>query len=336
MTPQRFAAALAAALALAACGAPDPTVSERSFSAFGTITTVQLIEPDASRRARAHAAIEARYRELERDWRSFGPGELGRVNARLAHGERARLSPALRALVVRSLEIKERSGGFFDPRVGGLVALWGFHDLGEKTPVTPPDPAAVDELRDASINRAELRVEGDDLVTTAPVTLELAGIAKGAALNVGRKTLIDAGIKAALVTIGGDVIALGLHGSRPWRVGVQDPRGSGTLGTIELADGEAALSSGNYERQFATPDGRAHHILDPRTGRPTTGAAGVTVIAGDAALANAAAVALMVGGTEEFERLSAALQIESALLVAEDGGVVRSDDMAGRLARMPD
>ena len=331
MTRPRFAAVLLAATALSACSAPEPSISERSFSAFGTITTVQLIEPDAGRRERAHAAVEARFRELERDWRSFGPGELGQVNARLARGERARLSPPLQALVARSLEIKERSGGLFDPRVGSLVALWGFQDLGEKTPDTAPDAATIDALRTASIARAELRLDGEELVTTAPVTLELAGIAKGAALTAGRETLIAAGIKAALITIGGDVIALGQHGSRPWRVGVKDPRGAGTLGAIDLADGEAALSSGNYERQFPTPTGRAHHIIDPRTGRPTTGVAGVTVVSHDAALANAAAVALMVGEVADLERLATTLGIGTALQVSVDGSLMQTGAMQRRL-----
>jgi thiamine biosynthesis lipoprotein len=106
---------------------------------------------------------------------------------------------------------------------------------------------------------------------------------------------------------------------------------------VALADGEAALSSGNYERYFQTPAGRAHHILDPATGRPSQGTAGVTVIARDAAWGNAAAVALMVGGRESFAALARALAVDCALLVTEDGERLLTPGMRQRLqAPQPD
>jgi len=58
------------------------------------------------------------------------------------------------------------------------------------------------------------------------------------------------GIRNALVNIGGNVLALGQHGKRPWRVGIQHPRKPGALATLELRDGEAIGTSGDYQRYF--------------------------------------------------------------------------------------
>lgn len=329
------AALLVATLAMlgpAGCGGPAPVV-ERVIPVFGTLVTVEIAAPEGPRTRAALDRVEALYRQLDQDWRSFGPGELGRVNARLARGEAAGLSPRLAALVARALELQERSGGLFDPRVGRLVGLWGFRDFASGDPAGPPAQGAVDAARDADIGRATLRLDGLRLVPSAPLELELAGIAKGSALAAGAAELGAAGVADALIAAGGDVIALGTRGGRPWRVGVRDPAGPGVLGTVELAPGEAAASSGDYERRYRAGGEVAHHVLDPRTGRPARGAAGATVIGTDPELANVAALALMVGGPDAFDDLAVRLGVECALLVTPAGELRMTPAMQRRLLR---
>jgi thiamine biosynthesis lipoprotein len=325
-------AACAAALLVAGCQRA-PATTERVIPVFGTLVTVEIAAPEGPATRAALDRVEALYRELDRDWRSFGPGELGQVNERLARGEPATLSPRLALLVARSLDVSARSDGLFDPRVGRLVELWGFQDLAGRDPHGPPADAAVAATRAATIGRAELRLQGLTLTTTAPVRLELAGIAKGSALAAGAAALRAAGVRDALIAAGGDIVALGRRGDRPWRVGVRDPLGSGVLGSIELAPGEAAASSGNYERRYEAGGRVAHHVIDPRTGAPSRGAAGATVVGMDAELANAAALALMVGGPGRFEELAARLGADCALLVTDAGELVATPAMSRRLAR---
>ncbi|GIK35313.1 MAG: hypothetical protein AMXMBFR45_04180 [Gammaproteobacteria bacterium] len=324
------AAAAIALLCLGACGR-EPPVVERVMPVFGTLVRVEIAGGNP---AAAHAALdqlEALYRRIDVDWRAFGPGELGRVNARLAAGQAATLSPELARMVARSLEIRERSGGLFDPRVGPLLHLWGFDDLAHRTPATIPDDASIDTLRATALGAAELRLDGLQLSTTAAVTLDLASVAKGSALVAGAAALRTAGIRDALIVAGGDVLALGSRGQRPWRVGVRDPLGPGLLGHVDLADGEAAVSSGTYERHFDAGGRRFHHIIDPRSGRPAQGAAGSTVIGRDPELANAAATTLLVGGPESFDDLTRRLGLSCALLVATDGRRLLTPCMQQRL-----
>ena len=322
-------AALLAALLLGGCQEPTP-VLERIIPVFGTIVQVEVAGADPAAADAALDGIEALYRRIDVDWRSFGPGELGRANARLAAGEPVLLSAGLAHLVARSLEVRELSGGLFDPRVGPLIRLWRFDDLAHATPAAPPDEAAIDAAR-AALQAAVLHLDGRQLSTAAPVTLELAGIAKGSALAAGAAMLRAAGIHSALIVAGGDVLALGSRGPRPWRIGVRDPLGPGVLGRIDLLDGEAAVSSGNYERQFSAGGRRYHHIIDPRTGHPARGAAGTTVIGRDPELANAAATTLLVGGPAAFTGLARQLGIDCALLVTEDGQRLTTPCMARRL-----
>jgi thiamine biosynthesis lipoprotein len=74
------------------------------------------------------------------------------------------------------------------------------------------------------------------------------------------------------------VIALGAHGDRPWRVGIQHPRRPGTLATLDLRDGEAIGTSGDYQRYFEAGGRRYSHLIDPRSGKPAAGMQSVTIL----------------------------------------------------------
>ena len=68
------------------------------------------------------------------------------------------------------------------------------------------------------------------------------------------------------------------HGKRPWRVGIQHPRKPGALATLELRDGEAIGTSGDYQRYFMLGGKRYCHLIDPRSGHPVQGVQAATVL----------------------------------------------------------
>src|SRR5262245_41949657 len=111
----RLVTALAAATLLAGACAGDAETRQHVVPVFGTLVRVDVAGADEATAESAFAALDALYARLDRDWRSFGDGELGRVNALLAAGRPAELSPELARLVARSLEIRDASGGLFDP-----------------------------------------------------------------------------------------------------------------------------------------------------------------------------------------------------------------------------
>lgn len=322
-----------AALALHACAEP-PQVHSRLIPMFGSMAEVRILDHDAGRSAAALDAIESLYLGFDRDWRVFGDGELGRVNAALSSGQRAAVSPALQRLLRRSLDMRELSGGLFDPRIGALVGLWGFTDLGHSLPAQAPAEASVERLRRETLGRATVHLEKDVVWSDAPVALDCNALAEGAALRAGAELLRALGIGQALIDTGGDLLALGRNGRRYWRIGVRNPLGAGMLGTVDLQPGEAVASSGRYERRFGA-GGEHHHILDPRTGRPTHGSSGATVIDRDPELADAAATTLMVAGAERFSEITGRMGVEYALLVTDDGTTLMTPGMRRRLVVDP-
>jgi thiamine biosynthesis lipoprotein len=222
----------------------------------------------------------------------------------------------------------------FDPGIGQLVKLWGFHS-DEFKAVMPPETdlklliGAHPSIKDVNLN--------GNVVTSRnkAVALDFGGYLKGVALDRAANLLRQQGIQNALINIGGNVMALGSKEGRPWRVGIQHPRQSGPLATLELADGEAIGTSGDYQRFFELDDKRYPHLLDPRTGFPANHTQAVTILipAGPKAgtLSDAGSKPIFIAGPEAWRQLAQQQQIEFVLRIDQSGQIEATEKMAARL-----
>ena len=114
--------------------------------------------------------------------------------------------------------------------------------------------------------------------------IDLGGIGKGYAVESARRLLLMKGVKSAIIDMHSSIAVVG----DGWRVGLRDPRTSEVLGGVILNDGDALSTSGQYEQPG--------HIVDPRTGKKADRCLSVTVVAKDAALADALSTAVFVLG----------------------------------------
>ena len=322
---------LAGLTALAACSPPPG--AEHHFPAFATSVRIEIRAADPGLATTAARDIERQFRIAEKDWYAFGTGELAQVNALLARGQDAPISASLAPLITRAITLHELSGGLFDPGVCALVRLWQFDSAeGLAAASGPPPEATRRALRASQGTLADLHFDGQTVSASRPLCIDLGGMAKGTVLEQARATLAQHGIRNALIDIGGSSqLAIGQKGERSWLIGLKDPRADRVIARLALAPGEAASTSGDYERSYTQDGRRYHHILDPLTGEPTTGSASVTVLAADAELADAASTALMVAGPTRFHSVCASLGIIDALLVTTSGELLTTPGMAARL-----
>jgi len=327
------AVAVLMALAVTTAGAAAESVHEHSrFRALGTAIDVRVHADTAAIAQRAADRSRAVFERIHRQWYPWrADTTLARINRRLAAGERAQAPPALIRLLRRARRLEAASGGRFNPAIGGLVELWGFH---EPPPYEdpPPEPAALRRWAEARPSTRDLRLGRDHIASDNPaVQLDLGAIGKGAAVDRARRRMRNAGAATALINAGGDLAALGERNDRPWRVGLRDP-GGGVLAELALRADEAVFTSGDYARYRETPDGeRLGHVLDPRTGSPARGAVQATAIAATGARADAAATALLVAGAEAWWRVARAMRLRHALVIAADGTVYVNRALARRL-----
>lgn len=255
-----------------------------------------------------------------------------RMNARDADSEVSRIvdaagtAPAqvsgeVLEVIEKALEISRITGGAFDVTVGALEAVWGNiqWEGGGRLPAPEEIQDALSRVgyRFVRTNRERKTV----YLEQKGVRLDLGGIAKGYIVDQGIRCLKEAGIRHALIHAGGDLRTLGDRQGSPWRIGLQDPGDpQRLLGVFRVKDA-AVVTSGNYERYFESPKGRFGHILDPHAGRPVEGLLSVSVVAEDAAYADALATAFMVKGKEGTLALVSGLPSVQIVLI-EVGGAI--------------
>jgi thiamine biosynthesis lipoprotein len=254
---------------------------------------------------------------------AWQPSELSELNAAFAKGEARAVSPELGAMLRDAAQLSAQSGGLFNPAIGGLIGAWGFQS--DEFQSVLPDAEKIAALVAANPRMDDLAFDGDKVGSrNRAVKIDLGGYAKGYALDRAVALLRGRGMHNALVNIGGNVMALGRHGDRPWRVGIQHPRKSGALATLELRDGEAVGTSGDYQRYFELDGRRYCHLIDPRSGWPVQGVQAVTILTrGPRAglLSDAASKPLFVAGRDGWRDAARRMKLPEAMLV-DGAGVI--------------
>jgi len=324
----------AAILLISACAEP-PDEQRAEFYVFGTLVDVTTWGAPKEAAREAFSRLQERFQQMHEQWHAWEPGLLTEINRGFASGLPVMASPDIAEMVRLSQYVEERSGGRFNPAIGGLIGLWGFHTSDFPIIGPPPSPSSIEEWVEQHPSSLDIRLDGTTLSSSNPaVQLDFGGIAKGYAIDLACETLKSLGIENAIVNAGGDLRVMGAHGSRPWRIAVRDPSG-GIIGTIESVADEAIFTSGNYERFRQDNENRYPHILDPRTGWPVRDVASVTVIAGSGGIADAAATALIVAGLDDWVEVARSLELDQVLLVDEEGKAYLTAEMAERITFVP-
>lgn len=331
MTPcrSRSTALLIAVLALSACD-PSPTVTRRTFLAFGTLVEVTIVDVEKSRAEQAIDQVEQEFQYMHRTWHPWEASALSRMNMLLATGEWFSAAPSVLPLLQDAVELEKASGGRFNPAIGKLIEQWGFHSEGSAT--APPPTEDIDALVAAKPSLTDLEIDGIRVRSTNPaVALDFGAFAKGFGVDRTIELLRRLGIENALINAGGDLRAIGSRGDRPWRIGIRAPRGGGVLASVEIRGDQSVFTSGDYERFFEYEGQRYHHILDPASGYPAAGITSVTVIAHEGALADAAATALFVAGPDQWREVAAAMGLDKVMVIEDNGAVHMTPEMAQRI-----
>ncbi len=312
-------------------GPRDAPDRHYTFYVFGTL--VEIVAPDRERDALAHVLpeISEGFTRMHRDWHAWQPGEMTRLNAAFAEGRTMTISPLLARAIRQGKALEHQSGGLFNPAIGRLIELWGFHS-DERPRGPPPSKAAITALVAAHPSMADIRLDGLAASSTNPaVSLDFGGFAKGAAMDWAAEKLAENGVGNAVLNAGGDVNVIGSHGDRPWRVAIRDPKGWGAIASAQLRPGEVLYTSGNYFRYREDRGVRYSHILDPRDGEPVSGIVSASVIGNNGALADAAATALSVAGPEHWRETARRMGLTLVLLVDEDGAIHMTPGMRARI-----
>ena len=322
---------LAVGLLLTACG-KAPLHQQESY-VFGTRVEILIAGLDEARARPAAAAVLREFDRLHRTYHAWQPSELSELNAAIAAGRPHAVTPELAAFIADAQRLSASGDGRFDPGVGGLIRLWGFQS-DEFKPVLP-DPEALAAWRNARPGIADLRVDGVEVSSrSTQVALDFDGYLKSVALDRAAGILHSQGVRNALINIGGNVMALGDKNGEHWKVGIQHPRRPGPLATVELDDGEAIGTSGDYQRFFELGGKRYCHLLDPRSSEPVTHTQAVTVLVSPrpaaGTLSDVASKPLFIAGPE-WPAAARKMGVDQVLRIDSGGRVQVSGKLKARL-----
>jgi thiamine biosynthesis lipoprotein len=195
------------------------------------------------------------------------------------------------ALLDYAFACHRKSGGLVDITTGLLRRAWDFSSG------RTPSPAEIGRwLPFVGLDK----IIWESPVLTFPIAgveLDFGGLGKEYAADRAAAVCTEAGVAHGLVELGGDIRAIGpRQDGTPWPIHIRDPQARGrSLAVVPLATGGLA-TSGDYERCVTIDGQRYGHILNPHTGWPTRGLAGVTVVADTCLMAGSVSTIAMLKG----------------------------------------
>ncbi len=286
---------------------------------MNTDVHVVVVGSGSIERERALDAAEGAVHDREQRWSRFlADSEVSVLNR--SAGRPVIVAEDTFGLVRNAVEAWHLTGGVFDPTVGRSLIAAGYNRSFELLSADGGPPPRARHVPAATPAGIELHDATSSVVLPEGVTIDLGGIAKGAACDAIATEVLASGASGCCVNIGGDLRVAGTApDERGWTVTLRCP-GSSERRSIALDDG-AVCTSTTTRRRWRTADGGEHHLRDPMTGAPLdTGIASATVLAARADQAEVLTKAAIAAGSSGVAGLFATHGVTG--LVVDDAGTV--------------
>lgn len=207
------------------------------------------------------------------------------------------VDPELLQLLQRANALSRLTDGAFDISYASMDRIWRFDGSMTAMPSAAAISASV-----AHIGYEKIAIDPSASSVFLPekgMKIGFGAIGKGYAADRARLLLEKAGVEAGIINASGDLTTWGQQpNGKNWMVAITNPLNKAkAFAWLPITD-RAVVTSGNYERYVRFNGVRYAHIIDPRTGYPSTGIVSVTLFAPNAELADALATSVFVMGLE--------------------------------------
>ncbi|MCB9426738.1 MAG: FAD:protein FMN transferase [Flavobacteriales bacterium] len=229
-------------------------------------------------------------------------------------------------LIERAIGISRLTDGAFDISYASMDKVWKF------------DGSVTELPSKETINNSITKVGFQNIILDKEkqtVFLKLEGmkigfgaIGKGYAADKAKDLLLSKGVSSGIVNASGDMNTWGKQpNGKEWKIALTNPLDKNKVFALLPVSDAAVVTSGNYEKYITFNGKRYTHIIDPRTGYPSTGVISVTVFAPKAELADALATSVFVMGKETgLDRINQLPNVE-CVLIDEEGKIFTSKNI---------
>lgn len=299
-------------------------IYKRTLKLMGSRFDITVVANDSTG---AQQYINTAVKEIQRienlisSWNKDSQTSLINNNAGIAP---VKVDKELFDLIFRAIQISKLTDGAFDISYASMDKIWKFDGSMIKMPSDQEIKASV-----AKVGYPNIILDKDK----STVFLKLKGmkigfgaIGKGYAADKAKDLLITNGVIAGIINASGDMNTWGKQpDGSDWKVAITNPLNKNNAFALLPVVNKAVVTSGNYEKYVIFNNKRYSHIIDPRTGHPSTGIVSVSVFAPKAELADALATSIFVMGVETgLNRINQLPGIE-CIIVDENGKIYTSD-----------
>ena len=229
-------------------------------------------------------------------------------------------------LIERAIGISKLTDGAFDISYASMDKIWKFDGSMTVMPSKEEIISSVEKVGyqnivlDKKNSTVFLKLEG--------MKIGFGAIGKGYAADKAKKLLISKNVSSGIINASGDMNTWGKQpNGNEWKVAITNPMDKNKVFALLPITNGAVVTSGNYEKYVNFNGKRYTHIIDPRTGYPSTGIISVTVFAPKAELADALATSVFVMGKEAgLDRINQLPKIE-CIIIDDKGNITKSKNI---------
>ncbi|MFD2726627.1 FAD:protein FMN transferase [Hyunsoonleella rubra] len=229
-------------------------------------------------------------------------------------------------LIERAIGISKLTDGAFDISYASMDKIWKFDGSMTKMPSKEEIVASVEKVgyQNIILNKKNSTV----FLKFKGMKIGFGAIGKGYAADKAKTLLISKGVPSGIINASGDMNTWGKQpNGNEWKVAITNPMDKNKVFALLPITNGAVVTSGNYEKYVNFNGKRYTHIIDPRTGYPSTGIISVTVFAPKAELADALATSVFVMGKEAgLDRINQLPKIE-CIIIDDKGNISKSKNI---------
>lgn len=226
-------------------------------------------------------------------------------------------------LTKKGLYFSKLTDGAFDISIVAMDKIWKFDDSMNEL---PSEQAIKESVRNVGYQNIILDSTNSTIFLKNPgMKIGFGSIGKGYAADKTRDLMKSMGVKAGIIDASGDISTWGNQpDGKPWAIGINNPFNDHKMAAILYFKENAVTTSGSYEKYAEIHGKRYSHIMNPKTGYPSTGLTSVTIIGPNATMANGFSTSVMVLGEKDGLKLLKPFPEYHYLLITDKGKIIKN------------
>ena len=301
--------------------AQKPMLVQRTTVLMGSVFQITIVHEDS---LKAETYIDTAIAEIERienllsEWQDYTT--IAKVNA-AAGQEPIKVEKEVFEITQRAINYSKLSNGAFDISIVAMDKIWQFDGSMYEMPPAHLIAQSVEKVGFEKIILDSL--QQTIFLSQAGMKIGFGAIGKAYAADKARIILKNKGIKSGIINASGDIATWGKQpNGKPWKIGIRNPFIRHGIAKVLKFKEASVATSGAYEKYAEIEDKRYGHIINPKTGMPSTGLTSVTIYGPSTEFCNFLSTSIMVLGYKEGKKLLKKYKAYKGLFIDDEGKIL--------------